>query len=197
MKPVKAPLKVGDKGPEVTNLQDSLKFLIDRQAIRMPESDGTSLLERLARDREHEIYSNSGTWPIVQLFQREHGINQRGELDEMTANTIDKRLQEFGGLDGPPPSRFVVHGEVRYADGQPAACLTVRAFDKDLRHEELLGEALTDAEGNYEIGYSPVQFQRAEKGKADLRVAVCNSDGGEQKTSDIHFNAAADATIDL
>jgi hypothetical protein len=35
----------------------------------------------------------------------------------------------------------------------PASNLTVRAFDKDLRTEQLLGEVLTDANGFYEISY--------------------------------------------
>ena len=39
----------------------------------------------------------------------------------------------------------------------------VRAYDKDMRSEELLGEAAIEAE-EYEIAYSRMQFARAEKG---------------------------------
>jgi receptor-binding and translocation channel-forming TcA subunit of Tc toxin/ABC toxin-like protein/neuraminidase-like protein len=131
------------------------------------------------------------------LFQKQHSIEQTGRVDEMTASAINNYLRELGGLDETATTQFVVHGQVRYADGQPAARVTVRVYDKDLRSEELLGEMLTDAEGNYEIHYSPEQFKRAEKGNADLRVAACDADGHELKASEIYFNAAADITIDV
>ena len=92
-----------------------------------------------------------------------------------------------------PAGQFVVRGRVTGASkGQ-----LVRAYDKDLRSEEPLGEAFTDAEGNYEIRYSPEKFKRAEKGAADLRIAVCHPEGRELLSSDIFFNADLDQTVNL
>src|SRR5262249_13792311 len=45
--------------------------------------------------------------------------------------------------------------------------------------------------------YSAAQFRRAEKGSADLRVAVCEPGGREIVTSGILFNAPDKATINL
>ena len=65
-----------------------------------------------------------------------------------------------------PPKPFIVKGRVTYADGKPLVRATVRAFDRDLRSEEALGDATTDRAGRYEIRYSAAQFRRDEKGSA-------------------------------
>ena len=41
-------------------------------------------------------------------------------------------------------STYAVKGQIRDKDGSPAASLLVKAFDKDLRGDELLGETTTD-----------------------------------------------------
>jgi hypothetical protein len=74
-------------------------------------------------------------------------------------------------------SSFVVRGHVRKADGSPLIEAIVRAFDKDLRHEERLGESVTDGSGHYEIAYTDAQFRRAEKQNADLVVRVYDPQG--------------------
>jgi hypothetical protein len=72
----------------------------------------------------------------------------------------------------------------------------VRGYDKDMRTEESLGETTADDEGRYEIRYTAAQFRRAEKGSADLRIAVVNDDGREIASSNIVFNAGPETTID-
>ena len=91
-----------------------------------------------------------------------------------------------------PAFQFVVHGRVTGADkGQ-----LVRAYDLDLRGEELLGYDFTDSDGNYEIPYGPHKFNRAETGTADLRVGVRLHDD-EWLWSDIVYNADADQIVNL
>ena len=58
------------------------------------------------------------------------------------------------------PEGFVVHGVVRRAEGTPLAGAPVKAFDEDLRQEQLLGEATTDPAGQYRISYTSAQFHR-------------------------------------
>ena len=72
----------------------------------------------------------------------------------------------------PSSATFVVRGQVRQADFSLFVGALVQAFDKDLRGEELLGQAITDQEGRYEISYTADQFRRAEKRSADLIVRV-------------------------
>ena len=160
MRPINAPLKLGDRGPEVSNLQDALQFLIERRAIQMPESDGTSLLERLRRDREQEFYSDAGTYPIIQLFQRQLGLTETGVVDAATAAKLTELLRElsaFSDLD-----IWTVQGYVTQA-GKPKSGIKVEAYDRDLRKRQLLGRALTGSDGRYHIEYRLADFAEGDR----------------------------------
>ena len=94
--------------------------------------------------------------------------------------------------------QFSVEGRVTDTSGLAVARLTVTAFDRDMRREEALGSATTDADGKYQILYSSAQFTRAEKERADLVVRVISADGKtELAKSDTLFNAPAHAEIHL
>ncbi len=97
----------------------------------------------------------------------------------------------------PKPGSFVVKGLARYPHGALLVGAVVKAFDKDLRSEELLGETLTDKSGHYEIAYSAEKFRRAEKASADLIVRAYDKQGKELAASGILFNAPAVAEVDL
>ena len=92
-----------------------------------------------------------------------------------------------------PEETFVVRGHIAGA----SAGQFVRAYDRDFRGEEFLGKSEIDPQSNYEIRYRADRFQSGEKGAADLRVAVCEPGGGELVSSEIHFNAGSETTIDL
>ncbi len=72
----------------------------------------------------------------------------------------------------PAEGQLIVRGHVVYKDGLLIEGVTVRAYNRDLRHEDFLGEAVTDQEGRYEIRYSAQQFSRADKQYADLLLRV-------------------------
>lgn len=72
----------------------------------------------------------------------------------------------------PEASEFIVRGTITQAKGFPLSGVIVRAFDRDLRHEQLLGEQTTDDTGSYEITYTRAQFRRAEKASADLVIKL-------------------------
>src|SRR5579859_2796576 len=92
---------------------------------------------------------------------------------------------------------FVVKGQIRQVDLIPFVGAVVRAFDKDLRSEEFLGEAVTDREGRYQITYYAEEFRRAEKKSADLIVQVYGRDEQMHASSEVLFNAPLEATVDL
>lgn len=132
-----------------------------------------------------------GTRKVVLTLQQQQGLQPSGIVDEAAAAAINAAVDKL------VPQSFVVRGTVRRQDGQGAAGLVVRAFDRDLRSEELLGEATTNDKGGYEISYQPEQFQRAEKDQADIVVAVYRTDGTEWVRSQTVFNAKPVETIDL
>lgn len=117
-------------------------------------------------------------------------------------------IQEF--MDITAETLCLVRGTIRYADGSPLPDVIVRAFDRDMRAEVLLGQTITGADGYYEISYDIGQFQ-AKKMRADLIIRVFEFNEGMEResteagasgeeeiaVSDILFNAPLQQTIDL
>ncbi len=104
-----------------------------------------------------------------------------------------------GGDHGPDDDEdtYTVLGQVRGVNGRPLAGALVRVFDRDLRSEELLGEARTCLCGFYEVRYTPDQFKRAEKRWADLVVRAWGEAADPVAMSPIQFNAPASIIVDL
>ncbi|HYP54533.1 MAG TPA: peptidoglycan-binding protein, partial [Pyrinomonadaceae bacterium] len=111
-------------------------------------------------------------------------------------HTLDLEV-DWPAAPRPEAKSLRVRGRVSRADGSQLVNLSVRAFDKDLRSEELLGTAALDKEGRYDIGYDASQFRRAEKKSADLIVRVFNHQGKELAASPVRFNAREVETIDI
>ncbi len=97
----------------------------------------------------------------------------------------------------PQPQPFIVQGHIRLADESPVIGTTVRAFDKDLRCEQLLGQKQTDNQGFYRITYFAQQFRKREKDSADLIVKAFTANNSLLATSPVLFNAPPVAEIDL
>jgi hypothetical protein len=125
-------------------------------------------------------------------------------LWNVNAEEIDILIEVDLPLPGTPEpedelsERFIVKGDIRQANGSLLAGAVVRAFDRDLRREQRLGEQRTDRVGHYEITYTRAQFCRAEKGSADLIVRVYDGTNGQLLAkSDIIFNAKPIEVVDL
>jgi hypothetical protein len=141
-----------------------------------------------------EAVFGQGTRDAVYTLQGQHRLERTGIVDERTAVLINQLVED----EHPQPDKpLVVRGTIVYADGKAFNEGLVRAYDKDLRREELLGESETDGQGRYEIHYGPVQFSRAEKDSADLLVRAMSRKGEEVAHSPILFNAQPEETIDL
>jgi hypothetical protein len=96
----------------------------------------------------------------------------------------------------------VVKGQLVQTDGTPFVKAIVQAHDRDLRSEQLLGRAVTDNTGHYEISYTSSQFARAEKDSADLLVRAYKDERAIAAnepiaSSNIVFNAKEVETVDL
>ena len=161
--------------------------------IRMRGQD-VELLQQELRQLDFTIedeagYFGSSTCRAVEQFQEQHDLGTTGVVDERTATLINEAVE--------PLSSFIVCGHVRKLDTSPLTGALVRASDKDLRHEERLGDAITDGSGRYEIAYTAAQFRRAEKKRADLIIRVFDQEDQEVITSDILFNAQPEETVDL
>lgn len=61
--------------------------------------------------------------------------------------------------------------------GKPLAGLRVRAFDKDLLLDDRLGEAVTDAEGRFEVEYAEAMFRDFNETEPDIYIRVYDPSG--------------------
>jgi hypothetical protein len=94
-----------------------------------------------------------------------------------------------------------VSGQVRLEDGTPAERVSVRAFNRTLHDEQLLGQSTTDKEGFYEIRYSLRPSKKSEARSIDMNVdlvvKVFADDGSLLAASPTQFNAPAVVELDL
>jgi hypothetical protein len=165
MHKITAPLKAGDGGPEVANLQDVLLALLERQVIqplvapnRPTLEELQKLAEGLKQERSQSLFGKA-TQQLLIYYQVQQGLgdNLRGVVEDKTATKLNEWLESIGAVD--ETTRLRVHGTVATADNKPIPGATVSAFDRDLRKEQPLGDAKTDKLGQYIISYSPEKFQ--------------------------------------
>ena len=151
---------------------------------------------------EDEVSFGKNTRKALLEFQRKFGLLNEpnikaGVVDDRTAPKINEEIEKLSSTED-----LLVPGYVRQVDGTPITDTLVVAFDKDLRHEEPLGRAVTDQNGNYEISYTSDKFSRVEKERADLIVRAIDSAGKGIVSSDEIlgtpiFNAPVVATVNL
>ncbi|MBS1693784.1 MAG: peptidoglycan-binding protein [Actinobacteria bacterium] len=176
-------LSVGAVGEEVGSLHDRLR----RQGYELPTSETS------------RAFFGPATREVVRRVQLQHGLQGHGVVDAATHEVIGATPRQPGEASeirraADPttitvprgavnePSRpvptgdvagdLLVRGLVVYKEGLLIEGMTVRAFNVDLRHEDFLGESISDQEGRYEIRYSASQFSRPEKQYADLLLRV-------------------------
>ncbi|PQJ26818.1 hypothetical protein BSZ35_17950 [Salinibacter sp. 10B] len=143
------------------------------------------------------------------FFRILDGDTVLAEIDRSDLNGLGSSGDVEVTLPVPPPAEKGsrkerrVFGQVTRADEGPGAGLTVKAYDRDLRSEQLLGTATTNQDGHYAIGYTPDAFRRAEKENADLRLRVYNDSGRELSVAlsgeeqDTVFNAQPSQKVDI
>jgi peptidoglycan hydrolase-like protein with peptidoglycan-binding domain len=105
MNPIVPPLKAGDRGDGVANLQDALLLLLERAVIPASEDERRSLTALLQRERQpaparramgmlpgrkapQPVYGD-GTTRAVTLFQQKHQLPSIGQVDERTAAALN------------------------------------------------------------------------------------------------------------
>jgi len=147
----------------------------------------------IAEDEVREATFGPRTEAVVKAFQTAQGLRSTGIVDEPTAVLINREVDRRATRTSP----FLVKGHIHDTSGQPFTAGTVKAFDKDLRSEGLLGEATPDARGYYEIRYASKQFSRPEKQAADLIVRIYGADRAQRFSSEVIFNASPVQTVDI
>ena len=207
MKRIIFPLSPNMEGSAVSDLQEALIELAARNVFQADEE----LVQAVERERASQIFRR-GTRSLLIRFQRSRDLEADGQVGRATAASLNSLLEELGLLpedrpegsgntdntqrpdEGQDPS---VSGRVAQADGTGMSGLTVRAFDKLLAKESLLGEAVTSRDGGYELTYSSSELINPRLGRANLVVRATSSSGDLVVSSPLIVNAHPQEVVNL
>ncbi len=195
-------LSFGMQGPVVAGLQDTLLLLIERQLFKTFPAPNhptveelQTLSQRLKEERTSSTFGDA-TRQLVRYFQNQQGLGDGldGMVEAKTSRALNKLLADLG-----PSTAIIfntVSGIIYDAYNAPMIKVTVQAYDKDLRSEQLLGQAVTDAKGFYRISYDAAKYKDSEYQTADIFIRVLNADKVSLGESPVHFNVPADFVLD-
>jgi hypothetical protein len=193
MQTIVAPIKHGESGTPVANLQDALLALLERKIIQPLDAPNRptveelqKLTEGLKREREQSQFSKA-TQQLIFYFQIQQGIgdNLRNVgVEEKTAAKLNELLKKLGLLDIAEPDGFIVRGTVTTSDGQPVSGATVRAFDRDMRKKPPVGDAETDVHGQFIIRYGLSQFALGDEPSASGPSLIVRAFANDQQIGD-------------
>lgn len=97
--------------------------------------------------------------------------------------------------------RFRVAGVVKeQGSGAPREGLRVTAYDKDLVKDDFLGEAITDADGAFEIRFTDADFKDVLESQPDIYLCVFVPGSTEpivDTSCEIRENASNDEFFEL
>jgi peptidoglycan hydrolase-like protein with peptidoglycan-binding domain len=176
-------LSVNMRGEDVRLLQENLKRL-----------------GLVINDREG-FFGKTTRQAVIEL-QKKHGLKATGIVDVKTASLIDEEqainMESNLGIDQTAEEKMhKVFGTIRDQYQQPMSRIQVRAFDKAIRSEQLLGEAVSDLSGKYDINYLPKQLSVTGKESANVMVRIYDNKDTILSESDVHYNAPASMRIDF
>lgn len=169
-------LRRGSKGQQVADLQTALMdihYRIDAKEVA-------------------DQFFGETTYDAVVDFQKTMKLVPNGIFDGKASWLLDD--------DHEHPNKYIVIGQVLKPDGKPPdSTLTVKAFDKDMRSEQMMKKDNTKQNGEYELFYRAPDFIDAEKDRADLIVRVYPNDTATVPlaSSAIIFNASKVERVNL
>ncbi|MGH9311292.1 MAG: peptidoglycan-binding protein, partial [Vicinamibacterales bacterium] len=153
--------------------------------------DDVALLQTELRQLDFQIADPPGlfgstTLLSVRRFQAEHDVPVTGIVDARTAALINQAIEVQ------PRETWLVQGRLLRADGTPPPRSRVRAFEKQLRRDIPLGEAVPDAAGIYRIAYVIPQER-----DLSLIVRAFDASGNEIAASSVICLARSMEMVDL
>lgn len=97
--------------PEVADLQDALRLLINQRVLLANDQTAARELARLLTQERATQTFGRATSKLVSNFQREQSLQASGEVDEATANALNALLKQLDPFDSEPrPRSHIVSG---------------------------------------------------------------------------------------
>jgi hypothetical protein len=158
-------------------------------AVVVPDRAATAIADRVI---ELRVVYQGALLRLTQPLTWRSG--QKADGLQLIA-AVDARGRDVAG------ARSVSGRVTQIASGRAVAGVLVRAFDRDLRAEPLLGEAHTGADGRYSLVYYGAALSRPGKAAANLFVRVFDSSGQtllyDPPLEQMQISAAADAVVNI
>lgn len=189
----------------ITNEQNKpIKGLLIRATNLIPDAPENLLSTPVYTDKTG-TYSISytskdaivkGAVIVIRVFDPNGRLLGRAEQQESSSQSTVIDLVVFYKPPVALKQTYKLSGTIKLKNEQVAKHFFVQAFDKDLRSEQLVGEAMVDKTGAYSMTYSSTAIIRSERGMADLFIKVFDPKNKLVGTSDTLFNAPLKAIID-
>lgn len=182
MLPIIPPVNAESLKEAIANLHEALLFL---RAQVNPEE---------IRKKEY----NDSTRKAVITFQRQFRLNETdGFIGEQTAIQLNKLLKEQGAFDNETDAeKNKISGKVITVRGVPLDKARVVIYSTGLEADKILGETVTEEEGNYSFSY-PAEESGKVKQDIQARVIEAGTDAKELGRSAVKYNASAEETLDV
>ncbi|ULA65337.1 MAG: Neuraminidase domain-containing protein [Nitrospira sp.] len=198
MNPIIFPLAPGADRAAVADLQDALLECLNRGVLLANDPvSRDQAIALLRRERAAGKFADM-TQKLLRQFQELNRLQGNGEVDEGTANALNRLLREWGLLDAKPPDTTVriVAGVLKPAargTKVEIAGLLVRAFHEGSAAAIRLGQDHTDSDGRFTIRYELLPGIPA----VNLKVTVESRDGKALASSPVIPRAKPLETIEL
>ncbi|MFH0887061.1 MAG: hypothetical protein V1843_02715 [bacterium] len=163
---------------------------LSRQTVLVRLNSGMSL--HLAPNETSVAVSNEEVTdnPMIERLMSQRII---------TLTTVESDNNTDTGTNPPPAaatSSIQVRGTVKNADGTSAPALIVKAFQKSLRSETLLGSSTTDSSGAYNITYA-IEESPGSSREINLIVRAFDMNNKKLCESPVIYNPGVDETVNL
>ncbi len=164
-------------------------FTASQQTLRVEEKQLGVVQKATVKQREQQVKTRAEA--LIQSVTKEAATLK---------NRVETRKTE---TTAPLKGGFVVAGRVVDAEtGVGLSDVHIRALDRDILKDDLLGETRTDDLGYYRLEYTRKDFRDLFEGKPEVYIEVLDNDGNTLYTSDQSFRHKAgkveilDAAVD-
>jgi hypothetical protein len=164
MQAIAPTIKPDDSGPQVRNLYEALRFLIERGVFASLDPSKLAVLSDQLRSEQPSGSFQGAAVALVQQFQRQEGLIDDGIVEAETAAKLNALLKEYGSLQD--ADAYVVEGRVVDERERPLAGIEVSLFDEDVTGPQRLGEPKkTGPEGRYRFTFSKDDYLEGDFGQ--------------------------------
>lgn len=204
MKRIIPPVASNATGEPAANLIEVLLFLIERQAIPSPNLAELRTLAEGARVDLQARRIGAKTRKLIQLVKRRLSLaGTAGEVDQTTAEALNRLLEDNGAIEPEPVSpapapadgsaqQRAIGGTVLLDDGTPAAGLELRLYQIAFGAEGArIGQTAVGESGAYAFSYPPPAKAAA------LQIRAAAPDGGEVSLTRPLLDLAENEQVDL